>query len=160
MVSFLFFEYSSNFGTLTFFGDLSNLGNLSISRRFNTFSVNSDSRHVYVGIETGQISYYQMSDDLNVLESIRTFNAHNNCPVLECIYCPLREWIFSIGGDGTLVWSDVKSGNKLGNYSLPSKPRCFQVPYTGGFNWAARTHFFGMQLIWLFPFFAVDWNIE
>ena len=91
------------------------------------FLVNSDSRHVYVGIETGQISYYQMSDDLNVLESIRTFNAHNNCPVLECIYCPLREWIFSIGGDGTLVWSDVKSGNKLGNYSLPSKPRCFQV---------------------------------
>ena len=95
--------------------------------RYKYFLVNSDSRHVYVGIETGQISYYQMSDDLNVLESIRTFNAHNNCPVLECIYCPLREWIFSIGGDGTLVWSDVKSGNKLGNYSLPSKPRCFQV---------------------------------
>ena len=89
--------------------------------------VNSEARHVYVGIETGQISYYQMSDDLNVLESIRTFNAHNNCAVLQCIYCPLREWIFSIGSDGTLVWSDVKNGNKLGNYSLPSKPRCFQV---------------------------------
>ena len=91
------------------------------------FLVNSEARHVYVGIETGQISYYQMSDDLNVLESIRTFNAHNNCAVLQCIYCPLREWIFSIGSDGTLVWSDVKNGNKLGNYSLPSKPRCFQV---------------------------------
>jgi len=104
-----------------------------LSAPCTTLHVNPDSRHVYVGIETGQVAYYQMSDDLNVLESVRTFNQHANCAVLQCIYCPLREWIFSIGADGTLVWSDVKSGNKLGNYALPSKPRCFQFDSESGF---------------------------
>ena len=81
---------------------------------------------MFAGIETGTISYYKLSDDLNVLESIQTFNAHSSAAVVQCYFCPLRNWILSIGAEGSFVWSEL-NGNKLGNYILPSKPRCFQV---------------------------------
>ena len=45
---------------------------------------------------------------------------------IKLYYCALRGWLFSVGADGTFVWSEVASGNKLGNFTLPSKPRCFQ----------------------------------
>lgn len=94
--------------------------------------VNNIHRSVFVGTEAGTISYYKLSDDLNILESIRTLNAHQGA-VLQSYFCPLRQHIFSIGFDGCFVWSDVNSGNKLGNYNLPSKPTCLQFDSESGF---------------------------
>lgn len=94
--------------------------------------VNKHHRAVFAGIETGTISYYKLSDDLNVLESVQTFNAHSSAAVVQCHFCPLRNWILSIGGEGNFVWSEL-NGNKLGNYILPSKPRCFQFDSESGF---------------------------
>ena len=61
----------------------------------NRFLVNKHHRAVFAGIETGTISYYKLSDDLNVLESIQTFNAHSSAAVVQCHFCPLRNWILS-----------------------------------------------------------------
>ena len=100
----------------------------SPSYKDNRFLVNKHHRAVFAGIETGTISYYKLSDDLNVLESVQTFNAHSSAAVVQCHFCPLRNWILSIGAEGNFVWSEL-NGNKLGNYILPSKPRCFQVSW-------------------------------
>jgi WD40 repeat protein len=99
---------------------------LRLSRLNRFYLVNNGHRSVFVGTEAGTISYYKLSDDLNILESIRTLNAHQGA-VLQSYFCPLRQHIFSIGSDDCFVWSDVNSGNKLGNYNLPSKPTCLQV---------------------------------
>ena len=107
---------------------LSNNGHFSVTLEeiLKLFLVNKHNRAVFAGIETGTISYYKLSDDLNVLESVQTFNAHSSAAVVQCYFCPLRNWILSIGAEGNFVWSEL-NGNKLGNYILPSKPRCFQV---------------------------------
>ena len=108
---------------------------------------------MFAGIETGTISYYKLSDDLNVLESIQTFNAHSSAAVVQCYFCPLRNWILSIGAEGSFVWSEL-NGNKLGNYILPSKPRCFQVSlYVSSETLRPWTF-----LVWLWVWIYILWR--
>ena len=89
-------------------------------------SVDHASRHVFVGLENGTIQEYILSEDLNILESVRVYLAHQ-ASVVEMIYSPERRWILSIGADSTISWSDVSTGNKLGNFKTETLPKTMQV---------------------------------
>ena len=82
----------------------------------------------------GTIQEYVLSEDLNVLESVRLYTAHQGA-VADVIYSLERSWLLSISSDSTFSWSDSSSGVKMGFFKTSSTPKVFQVksdPFTKG----------------------------
>ena len=88
--------------------------------------MNHQSRHVFIGTEMGTIQEYILSEDLNVLESVRLYTAHQGA-VVDVLYSLERSWLLSISSDSTFSWSDSSSGVKMGFFKTPSVPKVFQV---------------------------------
>ena len=74
----------------------------------------------------GTIQEYILSEDLNVLESVRLYTAHQGA-VVDVLYSLERSWLLSISSDSTFSWSDSSSGVKMGFFKTPSVPKVFQV---------------------------------
>jgi len=87
---------------------------------------------VFVGTDTGHIQEYTLSDDLNILESVRVYSAHQGA-VVEAIYSQERAWILSIAQDATFSWSDTASGVKMGHFKTQTTPKVFQFDYESCF---------------------------
>lgn len=90
------------------------------------YLVNHESRHVFVGMENGMIQEYILSEDLNILESVRMYSAHQGS-VIETLFSQERSWILSIATDSTFSWSATASGVKMGLFKMQTTPKVFQV---------------------------------
>jgi len=97
--------------------------------------INHQSRHVFIGTEMGTIQEYILSEDLNVLESVRLYTAHQGA-VVDVLYSLERSWLLSISSDSTFSWSDSSSGVKMGFFKTPSVPKVFQFDYESCFIFA------------------------
>ena len=72
------------------------------------------------------VQEYILSEDLNILESVRVYSAHGGS-VVQTLFSQERSWILSIGSDSTFSWSDTSSGVKMGLFKVQTNPKVFQV---------------------------------
>ncbi|KAL5476251.1 hypothetical protein EMCRGX_G026173 [Ephydatia muelleri] len=81
---------------------------------------------LFVGLSTGLILEYRLSEDLNRMEPKRSYLAHTN-RVTALKYLPDPEWLLSVGRDKTFQWHCAKTGKKLGSYE--SAAWCLSIEY-------------------------------
>ncbi len=72
-----------------------------------------EERRLFVGLETGIVSEFVLSEDLNRLDHIRDYHAHQSRVTAVC-YSSNHKWLLSVGKDryereyiSIIIWSKV-----------------------------------------------------
>ncbi|XP_015752078.1 PREDICTED: WD repeat and FYVE domain-containing protein 2-like isoform X2 [Acropora digitifera] len=73
------------------------------------------SRRLFVGLASGTISEFQVTEDFNRLHHKRNYLAHMN-RVTRINFSLENEWLLSTGRDKYLQWHDCTTGKRLGGY--------------------------------------------
>jgi len=86
-------------------------------------------RQVFVGLETGVVSEFAISDDYNRMDHVRDYHAHQS-RVTGLHFDPDQNWILSVGKDKYFQFHCTSSGRRLGGYLCTSWCTC--LDYDGG----------------------------
>ncbi|KAL9963501.1 hypothetical protein ACROYT_G027012 [Oculina patagonica] len=73
------------------------------------------SRRLFVGLQSGTISEFEVAEDFNRLQHRRNYLAHMN-RVSGVVFSLENEWLLSVGRDKYLQWHDCTTGKRLGGY--------------------------------------------
>jgi len=71
--------------------------------------------HLFVGLESGSINHYKITEDLNRITLLRIYSSHQ-LRVSDLIYDSTRDWLLSVGKDKTFHWYTGETGRRLGSY--------------------------------------------
>ncbi|KAI0226883.1 WD repeat and FYVE domain-containing protein 2 [Lamellibrachia satsuma] len=77
------------------------------------FSV--ENRHLYVGLDNGTITEFQLTDDYNRLIPVRDYLAHR-MRVTAVMFTASHDWVLSCGRDKYFQWHCSETGRRLGGY--------------------------------------------
>lgn len=94
------------------------------------FHFDQPSKRLFVGLESGTISEFKVSDDFNRIEQQRYFPSHQG-KVAALLYSNPCKWLLSVGRDAQFHWNDSESGNRIGlaNYNFPTP--CTAIQFDG-----------------------------
>ncbi|XP_027048719.1 WD repeat and FYVE domain-containing protein 2-like isoform X1 [Pocillopora damicornis] len=73
------------------------------------------SRRLFVGLDDGAISEFEVSEDFNRLHASRKYLAHMN-RLTGIVFSLENEWLLSVGRDKYLQWHDCTTGKRLGGF--------------------------------------------
>ncbi|XP_068685348.1 uncharacterized protein [Montipora foliosa] len=73
------------------------------------------SRRLFVGLGSGTISEFEVTEDFNRLHHKRNYLAHMN-RITSIVFSLENEWLLSVGRDKYLQWHDCTTGKRLGGY--------------------------------------------
>ncbi|XP_022791055.1 WD repeat and FYVE domain-containing protein 2-like isoform X2 [Stylophora pistillata] len=73
------------------------------------------SRRLFVGLDDGAISEFEVSEDFNRLHPNRKYLAHKS-RVTAIVFSLENEWLLSVGRDKYLQWHDCTTGKRLGGF--------------------------------------------
>ncbi|KAM4608511.1 WD repeat and FYVE domain-containing protein 2 isoform 2-T2 [Polymixia lowei] len=78
-------------------------------------SFNPETRRLSVGLDTGVVSEFILSEDYNKMTPARTYQAHQG-RVTVVLFVLEMEWVLSTGQDKNFTWHCSESGQQLGIY--------------------------------------------
>ncbi|XP_035767164.1 WD repeat and FYVE domain-containing protein 2 [Neolamprologus brichardi] len=78
-------------------------------------SFNPETRRLSVGMDTGSICEFVLSEDYNKITPARTYQAHQG-RVTVVLFVLEMEWLLSTGQDKSFTWHCSESGQQLGTY--------------------------------------------
>ena len=90
-----------------------------ISRPVISLYYHQHTRKLFVGLDKGMISEFQLSADFNKIEKVKDYPAHKGA-VTGIYYSPDKEWILSCGNDKKFKHISAQSGNILGEHMCNS----------------------------------------
>ncbi|XP_049585171.1 WD repeat and FYVE domain-containing protein 2 [Syngnathus scovelli] len=76
---------------------------------------NPETRRLLVGMDTGSICEFILSEDYNKMTPTHTYQAHQG-RVMVVVFVLEMEWVLSTGQDKTFTWQCSESGQHLGSY--------------------------------------------
>ncbi|XP_075057942.1 WD repeat and FYVE domain-containing protein 1 isoform X1 [Mixophyes fleayi] len=97
----------------------------TMSSPCSALAYHHDSRKVFVGLDSGAIVEFLISDDFNKMNFVKTYPAHQN-RVTEVIFSPDPEWVISTGQDKFITWMCTQSGSLVGRHAFSSWASCLQ----------------------------------
>lgn len=89
-------------------------------------SYNHQTKRLFVGMDNGYISEFNVATDYNRIKLIKNFCAHQG-RVKEVLFSLETEMVLSIGRDKYLVWHCSERGNRYGTYMC--KLACSALQY-------------------------------
>lgn len=72
-------------------------------------------KRLFVGTESGQISEFSVASDYNRIKLIKVYPSHQG-RVKDVLFSLDNEWILSIGKDDYLMWHCSEKGHRIGVY--------------------------------------------
>ncbi|KAI1285878.1 WD repeat and FYVE domain-containing protein 2 [Halotydeus destructor] len=81
----------------------------------STMDFNHETRRIFVGMENGSISEFQVADDYNKMTHSRNYMAHQG-RVTQVVFSIMTEWVLSTGRDKSFVWHCSETGRRLGGF--------------------------------------------
>ena len=82
----------------------------------STMDFNHETRRLFVGMENGSISEFQVAEDYNRISHVRNYLAHTG-RVSQVVFSIITEWVLSAGRDKYFNWHCSESGRRLGTFS-------------------------------------------
>lgn len=79
--------------------------------------------HLFVGLESGTINHYKITEDLNRITLLRIYNSHE-MRVSSLIYDSKRDWLLSASKDKHFHWYTGETGRRLGSYLAGAACTC------------------------------------
>lgn len=86
---------------------------------------NHQSRRLFVGMDSGYISEFSISNDNNRIKLIKNYAAHQN-RVKSVLFSFETEWLLSIGRDKYFIWHCSERGHRLCTYFCQFACTAFQ----------------------------------
>jgi len=77
---------------------------------------NAESRRVFVGLETGVVAEFHLSDDCNRLDHVKDYHAHTANRVTGVHYSAPKKWLLSCAKDKYFQFHCTGTGRRLGGY--------------------------------------------
>jgi len=77
---------------------------------------NNTNRKLFVGLETGAIEEFLLSQDYNRMDSQRLYNSHQSARVTHIVVDHPNGWLLSSGRDKYFHFHCIQSGKRLGGY--------------------------------------------
>lgn len=74
-------------------------------------------KRLFVGLESGTISEFSVTDDYNRIQHERYFSSHQG-KVSGILFSSTCKWLLSVGRDKQFHWDDSETGTKLGSFSF------------------------------------------
>uniref|UniRef100_A0A3Q3SQV3 WD repeat and FYVE domain containing 2 n=1 Tax=Mastacembelus armatus TaxID=205130 RepID=A0A3Q3SQV3_9TELE len=87
----------------------------TMSSSCSCMSFNPETRRLSVGMDTGSICEFILSEDYNKMTPARTYHAHQG-RVTVVLFVLEMEWLLSTGQDKNFTWHCSESGQQLGTY--------------------------------------------
>ncbi|TMS06809.1 WD repeat and FYVE domain-containing protein 2 [Larimichthys crocea] len=87
----------------------------TMSSQCSCMSFNPETRRLSVGMDTGSICEFILSEDYNKMTPARTYQAHQG-RVTVVLFVLEMEWLLSTGQDKNFTWHCSESGQQLGTY--------------------------------------------
>uniref|UniRef100_A0A8D2ZXE4 WD repeat and FYVE domain containing 2 n=1 Tax=Scophthalmus maximus TaxID=52904 RepID=A0A8D2ZXE4_SCOMX len=87
----------------------------TLSSSCSCMSFNPETRRLSVGMDTGSICEFILSEDYNKITPARTYQAHQG-RVTVVLFVLEMEWLLSTGQDKNFTWHCSESGQQLGTY--------------------------------------------
>uniref|UniRef100_UPI0009B3040B WD repeat and FYVE domain-containing protein 2 n=1 Tax=Monopterus albus TaxID=43700 RepID=UPI0009B3040B len=87
----------------------------TMSCKCSTNTFNPETRRLSVGMDTGSICEFILSEDYNKMTPARTYQAHQG-RVTVVLFVLEMEWLLSTGQDKNFTWHCSESGQQLGTY--------------------------------------------
>ncbi|XP_061089846.1 WD repeat and FYVE domain-containing protein 2 isoform X2 [Conger conger] len=82
-------------------------------------SFNPETRRLSVGMDTGEVSEFILSEDYNKMTPALSYQAHQG-RVTVVLFVLEMEWVLSTGQDKSFTWHCSESGQQLGSYRTTS----------------------------------------
>lgn len=73
------------------------------------------SRRLFIAMDNGSITEFDLADDLNKITLKRSYIAHQQ-RIASVKFCPATEWLLSVGKDKYLQWHCTETGRRLGAF--------------------------------------------
>ncbi|XP_013385878.1 WD repeat and FYVE domain-containing protein 2 [Lingula anatina] len=85
----------------------------SMPAEASALDYNAETRRLFIGMDNGTISEFQLADDFNRMTQTRDYLAHQNR--VTSLYFTLNcEWVLSVGRDKYFTWHCSETGRRLG----------------------------------------------
>ncbi|XP_063771966.1 WD repeat and FYVE domain-containing protein 1 [Pseudophryne corroboree] len=97
----------------------------TMSSACSALAYHHESRKVFVGLDSGAIVEFLISDDFNKMNFVKTYPAHQS-RVTEVVFSPGPEWVISTGHDKFITWMCTQSGSLVGRHAFSSWASCLQ----------------------------------
>ncbi|KAH9416129.1 WD repeat and FYVE domain-containing protein 2 [Dermatophagoides pteronyssinus] len=81
----------------------------------SSMDYNHQTKRLFVGLDNGYISEFNVSDDYNRIKLIKNYAAHQN-RIKSILFSLDTEWLLSIGRDKYFVWHCAERGKRIGAY--------------------------------------------
>lgn len=90
------------------------------------FHFDQDLNRLFVGLESGTISEFRVTNDFNRIEHHTYFSSHQG-KVTGILFSNTCKWLLSVGRDKQFHWDDSETGTRRGGYSFQNS--CTAVQY-------------------------------
>jgi len=80
-----------------------------------TMDFNHETKRLFVGMENGSISEFQVAEDFNRMSHQRNYLAHQG-KVSQVVFSIITEWVLSAGRDKYFNWHCSETGRRLGGF--------------------------------------------
>ncbi|XP_062521405.1 WD repeat and FYVE domain-containing protein 2-like [Corticium candelabrum] len=87
----------------------------NLSSSVSSLSYNGETRRLFVGLGSGAITEFQLSEDFNRISLRRNYEAHLN-RVTQMAFSLEHEWLLSVSRDKTFQWHSAESGLRIGGH--------------------------------------------
>ncbi|PWA28441.1 hypothetical protein CCH79_00015946 [Gambusia affinis] len=105
------------------------LSQLATDASCSCMSFNPETRRLSVGMDTGSICEFILSEDYNKMTPALTYQAHQG-RVAVVLFVLEMEWLLSTGQDRNFTWHCSESGQQLGTYRTAAWVSGLQYPST------------------------------
>lgn len=102
-----------------------------LSSPASSMDYHSESKRLFVGMDNGYVSEFNVANDYNRIKLIKNFFAHQG-RVKEVLYSPQTESLLSVGRDKNLVWFNSENGNRIGSYMCKFACSSLQFDHQSG----------------------------
>ncbi|XP_037559536.1 WD repeat and FYVE domain-containing protein 2-like [Dermacentor silvarum] len=88
---------------------------LTMPSAASAMDYNSETRRLFIGMDNGSISEFQISDDFNKMTHQRNYLAHQG-RVMGIVFSLIAEWVLSVARDKHFLWHCSETGRRLGAF--------------------------------------------
>lgn len=78
---------------------------------------NHETRRLFIGMENGQISEFDVAEDYNRITGTRNYIAHIG-RINQVVFSLITEWVLSVARDKFFNWFCSETGRRLGGIQL------------------------------------------
>jgi WD40 repeat protein len=97
-----------------------------------------DERRLFVGMDTGGITEFEVADDYNKITVTRNYVAHGS-RVTQVVFSPEAQWLLSVSKDKSFLMHEVENGRRMSVFMAPAPCTAFQ------YDTQSKTGFVGDQ---------------